>query len=267
VGSYGLIVKTTDGGTSWSQQSNFQYSYSDHSSEINTMDLNSIAVSPPSPAHPHSYALPRSIGHTTRLTAQLSRLPWTVLPRRVLKAHRRWGRAQAAPGATASTQLWVVGDKGLILMTTDGGISWDQQNSGVTQRLNDVAFSSATNGYAVGNGGTILKTTNGGGTWVTQRSGPPATPPFGSATSGSPRATFGLPAVTTRGLTVVGDRNHLRPCAHPYQGQSVGARQAPGGGEKGDQGLGFPGNASRALAVSRMWVEPRGHVSVARPPV
>jgi photosystem II stability/assembly factor-like uncharacterized protein len=178
VGSYGLIVKTTDGGINWTQQSNFQYPYSDLSSEINTISLNSIAVRPPSRAHPHSYALPRFVGYTMRLTTKLSRLPWTVLPRRVLTAHLRGGRAQAAPGATASTQLWVVGDKGLIMMTADGGTSWDQQNSGVTQRLNDVAFSSATNGYAVGNGGTILKTTDGGGTWVNQRSGPPATPPY-----------------------------------------------------------------------------------------
>jgi hypothetical protein len=44
VGSYGLIVKTTNGGTSWSQQSNFQYAYDDHTSEINDMALNSIAV-------------------------------------------------------------------------------------------------------------------------------------------------------------------------------------------------------------------------------
>jgi photosystem II stability/assembly factor-like uncharacterized protein len=74
-----------------------------------------------------------------------------------------------------STQLWVVGDKGLIMHTIDGGALWHQQNSGVTKTLYDVAFYSVTNGYAVGGSGTILKTINGGVTWARQQSGPSPT--------------------------------------------------------------------------------------------
>jgi photosystem II stability/assembly factor-like uncharacterized protein len=59
-----------------------------------------------------------------------------------------------------------VGDTGTILRTTNGGASWITQTSGTTKDLFGVSFTDANNGTAVGWDGTILRTTNGGATFV-----------------------------------------------------------------------------------------------------
>jgi len=64
---------------------------------------------------------------------------------------------------------YAVGDSGIILKTTNGGIGWIQQNSGITDNLYSVFFTSLNTGYAVGGSvqqfGFILKTINGGANW------------------------------------------------------------------------------------------------------
>ena len=59
-----------------------------------------------------------------------------------------------------------VGASGTILRTTDGGITWTSQKSGTTLPLLDVSCPASGMGYAVGFSGTILKTTDGGFTWT-----------------------------------------------------------------------------------------------------
>jgi uncharacterized delta-60 repeat protein len=61
---------------------------------------------------------------------------------------------------------WIVGRNGLVLKTSDGGVTWRYQNSGVTELLTDVEFSDASNGCAVGSNGTIIRTVDGGDTWL-----------------------------------------------------------------------------------------------------
>lgn len=56
----------------------------------------------------------------------------------------------------------VVGGRGAILRTTDGGNSWLSQSSGTSNFLLGVAFLDAHTGIAVGYGGTILRTNTGG---------------------------------------------------------------------------------------------------------
>lgn len=51
----------------------------------------------------------------------------------------------------------MVGDLGTILYTKDGGKSWAERDSGVTQRLNSIYFTSPARGWAVGKGGLILQ--------------------------------------------------------------------------------------------------------------
>jgi photosystem II stability/assembly factor-like uncharacterized protein len=61
---------------------------------------------------------------------------------------------------------------GLILRTTDGGITWARQF--IDPRTNffeRVSFADASNGLVVGSRGTILRTTDGGATWTRQESG------------------------------------------------------------------------------------------------
>lgn len=63
---------------------------------------------------------------------------------------------------------WIVGEKGLILRTTDGGKNWQETKKGKT--LLDVYFTDENNGWAAGEDGTILHTKDGGENWEKQKS-------------------------------------------------------------------------------------------------
>ena len=64
--------------------------------------------------------------------------------------------------AENSTSAWVVGDGGVILRTTDSGLTWIEEASGVTEDLNDIDFRGVP--VAVGDSGTILVRENG--VWI-----------------------------------------------------------------------------------------------------
>ena len=69
---------------------------------------------------------------------------------------------------TASSCI-AVGGGGLILATTNGGSTWTQQSSGVTDSINGISCPTASICYAAGDFGEIYKTTNGGASWSVQR--------------------------------------------------------------------------------------------------
>ena len=69
-----------------------------------------------------------------------------------------------------SLQGWAVGNNGTILVTYNGGISWNPQNSNTSQNLNSVFFVDPTHGWAAGANGTIINTIDGGGVWNVQAS-------------------------------------------------------------------------------------------------
>jgi photosystem II stability/assembly factor-like uncharacterized protein len=58
-----------------------------------------------------------------------------------------------------------------ILRTTDGGTTWTEQANPAPYPLQDVFFTSASNGIAVGYDSTIVHTTDGGATWTLQSTG------------------------------------------------------------------------------------------------
>lgn len=79
---------------------------------------------------------------------------------------------------------WIVGDKGLCLVTADGGATWDKRDTGSDATLRCVRFKDALTGFACGDGdsrapdaaghvvmgrplkrGTLLSTGDGGKTW------------------------------------------------------------------------------------------------------
>jgi photosystem II stability/assembly factor-like uncharacterized protein len=64
-----------------------------------------------------------------------------------------------------------VGSDGVILNTTDGGVTWSVVRSDQADTLYDVAYRDAMNALAVGTGGTILRSTDGGGTWTPESGG------------------------------------------------------------------------------------------------
>jgi photosystem II stability/assembly factor-like uncharacterized protein len=64
----------------------------------------------------------------------------------------------------------VIGDKGLILRTEDGGQTWEKVKTNLRENLYALSFFDAQNGYAVGANGTIVSTVDGGATWQDQES-------------------------------------------------------------------------------------------------
>ena len=74
-----------------------------------------------------------------------------------------------------SSHLWIAGEKGLVLRSTDGGVSWETVDTGVDATLLSVSFSSADKGVVVGEGGTVLVTVDGGSTWQSSDAGTTST--------------------------------------------------------------------------------------------
>ncbi len=65
----------------------------------------------------------------------------------------------------------IVGADGFILQSTNGGLRWNQQNSGTESDLNAVTFTDTNKGYVAGDNGIILKTSDGGEEWTPVTSG------------------------------------------------------------------------------------------------
>ncbi len=66
---------------------------------------------------------------------------------------------------------WIVGSNGTILKTNDGGLSWISVVSPTTKSLNSICFSSLSTGTICGENGTVLSTQDGGANWVEKASG------------------------------------------------------------------------------------------------
>ena len=60
---------------------------------------------------------------------------------------------------------WIVGEKGTIIKTTDGGETWEIQESGTDYWLMNVAFVDEQTGFASGNNSFVIYTTDGGEHW------------------------------------------------------------------------------------------------------
>jgi photosystem II stability/assembly factor-like uncharacterized protein len=93
-------------------------------------------------------------------------------------SHDYWLRQQSPTTAWLtkisfpdSLNGWAAGDSGVIIHTSDGGLSWVRQNSGVNVLMNDIQFINPRLGWGIANDYTttsfsiILYTTNGGITW------------------------------------------------------------------------------------------------------
>jgi photosystem II stability/assembly factor-like uncharacterized protein len=63
---------------------------------------------------------------------------------------------------------WVVGIKGTIIRTVDGGKSWHKLESGTGKNLFSVSFADGQRGWAVGEAHTIIHTRDGGDSWIAQ---------------------------------------------------------------------------------------------------
>jgi len=62
-------------------------------------------------------------------------------------------------------------DSGYVVLTSDGGHTWEEKATGTSHRLNAICFADQHSGWVVGNNGTIMATGDGGSTWTSQVSG------------------------------------------------------------------------------------------------
>jgi len=70
-----------------------------------------------------------------------------------------------------SNNGWAVGSNGTIITTSNGGVSWTSNSSGISNYLFSVYFVDSSIGWISGSNGILLKTTDGGSTWTAKTSG------------------------------------------------------------------------------------------------
>ena len=145
VGSNGVILKTTNGGNTWTRQTS---GTSNGLLSVYFTDENTgYAVG-------QNGTILKTINGGTAWEAQTSST--TNVLNSVFFTDESTG--------------YVVGgfsDAAVILKTTNGGTTWTEQSNGTIKGLKSVVFTSDQIGYAVGFG-TILKTTNAGESWTEQ---------------------------------------------------------------------------------------------------
>ncbi|MBI1804777.1 MAG: T9SS type A sorting domain-containing protein [Ignavibacteria bacterium] len=147
VGTSGAIIRSSDGGSTWSNQS---------SGVSVTLSGLSFPSAGTGTVVGGDFFTGPVITHTTNGGAN-------------------WNN-QAAGTSNSLTDVFfvdanigiAVGNSGTILRTTNGGSTWSTQTSGTTYPLYGVSFADQNTGVAVGYAGMILRTTNGGVGWTTQ---------------------------------------------------------------------------------------------------
>jgi photosystem II stability/assembly factor-like uncharacterized protein len=152
------LLKTTDGGMSWTEQ--YDPSYSIYG--LFALDANNVwAVGGVFDSYNELFV--RYIIHTSN-----GGDTWTT-------QYYESGYYYDPVGPlndiyfTDNNHGWAVGYDGAIIATTDGGANWIEQDSGLSgyyDELFGVAFTDSNNGWAVGEDGNVVSTTNGGSTWT-----------------------------------------------------------------------------------------------------
>ena len=148
VGTGGTILKTTDGGASWSVQT---APVGDALHSVDAVDGN------------HAWVAVGSFGDILRTTDGGS--TWEA------RATGSGDILYAIDFVTADSG-WVVGSFGDIRHTADGGLSWMEQHDVPPHDwLYGLEFVDAHRGWTVGFGGKIMATTDGGATWSLELGG------------------------------------------------------------------------------------------------
>jgi len=158
VGSYGTILRTTDGGVTWEVRSS-------------GMTTNLYAVATTDGGIGVAVGESGIILQTTDGGATWASRSSGVVVRlsdvAFAAAREGIGSDTFANGPIAIAVGWYRDHSGVVLRSTDGGQSWTAQESGV-KWLNAVSFADANVGTIVSGDNTMLRTADGGATWERQ---------------------------------------------------------------------------------------------------
>ena len=149
VGEGPTIIRTTDGGASWTS-ADFP------STHTPTLTL-------------HSYYLSKIV-FTTQHDGWIVGGAGLIL--HTTDGGESWSHSQIATSRSfygvcfvGKDSGWVTGDDGIILGSTNRGATWIQQSIGSCAWLSAIFFFDRFHGWAVGDGGLVLSTTDAGSTW------------------------------------------------------------------------------------------------------
>lgn len=80
-------------------------------------------------------------------------------------------RAVLLAAAAAGQRLVAVGERGVVALSDDRGVTWRQAACPVSVSLTMVRFADERHGVAVGHGGTVLTTSDAGASWALRLDG------------------------------------------------------------------------------------------------
>ncbi len=83
----------------------------------------------------------------------------------------RAARAFLTRVVRAGDRLVAMGERGLVVLSDDGGRQWRQARVPVSVTLTSASFADARQGWMAGHSGVVLHTTDGGETWAIQTDG------------------------------------------------------------------------------------------------
>ncbi len=155
VGSAGLIMKTNDGGATWTPQGGASQTFFD---AVVFADARTGWACGQDSTTGDAAMYGTTDGGATWAPQALPLAPGN-------------GRELTSICALDALDLYAVGTGGAILHSTDGGAVWAQAPSPTLNDLVSVTFKSVNNGWAVGGNGEIVRTNNGGLTWFPEVSG------------------------------------------------------------------------------------------------
>ena len=186
-GTNGVILHTTNGGTTWTAQTT---GTTEIIREVSAVDVNTAwAVGTNGlilyTTDSGTTWTPQTSGTTETfrgLSAVDANTAWAVGGTEILyttNAGATWTAQtsgltiEALRGVSAvdANTAWAVATSGTILHTTDSGTTWAPQTSGTTETLREVWAVDSSTAWAVGDADTILYTDNGGTSWTAQISG------------------------------------------------------------------------------------------------
>jgi photosystem II stability/assembly factor-like uncharacterized protein len=142
ISSYNSLLKTTDGGNSWT-------------STLLPAGINSV--------FPIGKDTLIAVGSSGKILKSFNAASsWEIISRGSLSSLNYAKFFDEDNGIAAGISL--------ILSTSNGGADWKEQFTGITQNINSIFFINKFKGWYVGNSGTILHTSDGGKTWLEQQS-------------------------------------------------------------------------------------------------